>query len=132
MGSSPSRERSLKHLVTLRLVGARFTDSGLEQLGELGGLTDLDLSGTDITDAQLKELPHLTNLKRLCVQDREPRQVASCFADMVEAELRLMECNNRSFRDKGGYYLTLHPGGGRSEEHPALASGERPLDQGKK
>ena len=61
--------------------------------------------------------------------EREPRQVAPTFADMVDAELRLMEGNNRSFREKGGYYLTLHPGGGATQSHPALASGERPLEQ---
>jgi hypothetical protein len=60
---------------------------------------------------------------------RKPRQVAATFAEMVDAELRLMERNNRSFRKQGGYYLTLHPDGGASEWHPALASGERPLDQ---
>jgi hypothetical protein len=61
--------------------------------------------------------------------EREPRQVAATFAGMVDAELQLMESNNRSFREKGGYYLTLHPGGGATQSHPALASGDRPLDQ---
>jgi hypothetical protein len=61
--------------------------------------------------------------------EREPRQVAAGFAEMVDAELRLMERNNRSFREKGGYWLTLYPGGGSTQSHPALASGERPLDQ---
>lgn len=61
--------------------------------------------------------------------ERAPRQVAPTFADMVDAELRLMESNNRAFREKGGYYLTLHRGGGQTQSHPALASGERPLDQ---
>ncbi len=62
--------------------------------------------------------------------EREPRQVAETFAEMVNAELRLMETNNQAYREKGGYYLTLHPGGGATESHPALASGERPLDEG--
>jgi hypothetical protein len=61
--------------------------------------------------------------------EREPRRVAATFADMVDAELRLMESNNRSYREKGGYYLTLHPTGGATQSHPALASGQRPLDQ---
>ena len=39
-----------------------------------------------------------------------------------------MESNNRSFREMGGYYLTLHPDGGAAESHPAQASGDRPLD----
>jgi hypothetical protein len=60
--------------------------------------------------------------------ERVPVQVAAGFADMVDAELRLMERNNASFRERGGYYLTLHPEGGTSAEYPALASGERPLD----
>ena len=61
--------------------------------------------------------------------EREPQQVAAGFADMVDAELQLMESNNRAFRERGGYYLTLHPDGGSSQSYPALASGERPLDQ---
>jgi hypothetical protein len=61
--------------------------------------------------------------------EREPRQVAATFAEMVDAELRLMEDNNRRSREKGGYYLTLEPGGGARATHPALASGERPLDR---
>jgi hypothetical protein len=61
--------------------------------------------------------------------EREPRQVAPTFADMVDAELQLMESNNRAFRERGGYYKTLHPGGGGSMDFPALSSGERPLDQ---
>lgn len=59
---------------------------------------------------------------------REPRQTAATFADMVDAELRLAERNNRSFRENGGYYKTLLPEGGESMEFPALNSGERPLD----
>lgn len=61
--------------------------------------------------------------------ERQPRQVAATLADMVDAELRLMESNNAASREQGGYYLTLHPEGGSSQSHPALASGERPLDQ---
>jgi hypothetical protein len=61
--------------------------------------------------------------------EREPRQAAATFADMVDAELRLMESNNRKFRQQGGYYKTLHRGGGSSMQFPALDSGERPLDQ---
>jgi hypothetical protein len=60
---------------------------------------------------------------------REPQQVAATFAEMVDAELQLMQSNNRRFREHGGYYLTLHPEGGTTESFPALASGERPLDQ---
>jgi SMI1/KNR4 family protein SUKH-1 len=62
--------------------------------------------------------------------EREPRQVATTFADMIDAELQLIESNNRESRKLGGYYLTLHSGGGSTQLHPALASGERPFDQG--
>lgn len=61
--------------------------------------------------------------------EQEPRSVAAGFAEMVDAELRLMESNNAAFREQGGYYLTLHPEGGSSRSYPALASGEKPLDQ---
>ncbi len=60
---------------------------------------------------------------------RESRQAATSFADLVEAELQLMENNNRSFREAGGYFLTLHRDGAISQIHPAPSSGERPLDQ---
>jgi hypothetical protein len=56
-----------------------------------------------------------------------PREAAPTFGDLVDAELRLMERNSRGFHESGGYYLTLHPDGGASEEFPALSSGERPL-----
>jgi hypothetical protein len=61
--------------------------------------------------------------------EREPRQIAETFAELVDTELRLMETNNQAHREMGGYYLTLWPGGGATETYPALASGERPLDQ---
>ena len=35
--------------------------------------------------------------------EMKSRQVAATFAEMVEAELQLMESNNRAFREKGGY-----------------------------
>jgi len=61
-------------------------------------------------------------------QDREPTPVSATFADMVNAELQLMEENHSSLHQRGGYWLTVHPGGGTSEEHPARASGLRPLN----
>jgi hypothetical protein len=61
--------------------------------------------------------------------DPEPRQIAPGFAEMVDAELRLMERGRAELRAQGGYYLTLHPDGGSTETHPALTSGERPLDE---
>ena len=59
---------------------------------------------------------------------REPQEVSSTFAEMVDAELRLMESNNREFREQGGYYLTLDSEGGATESYPSVASSERPLD----
>ncbi len=60
--------------------------------------------------------------------EREPKQIALSFAELVDAELQLAESNNRSSREKGGYFLTIFPDGRTSETHPSLASGERPLD----
>jgi len=54
-------------------------------------------------------------------------QAAITFAHYVDAHLQLMEHNIRSTRARGGYYLTLYPGGGR-QVHPARNSGDRPLD----
>ena len=61
--------------------------------------------------------------------EREAREVALTFGEMVDSELRLMQSNDRGFREKGGYFLTLHLGGGATASHPARSSGERPLDQ---
>ena len=63
--------------------------------------------------------------------EREPRQVAATFTEMVNAELSQMETIDRELREGGGYYLTLHPGGGATESHPSRATGDRPLDQGR-
>lgn len=61
--------------------------------------------------------------------EREPKQVAAGFADMVDTELKLMERENANIRQQGGYYMTLYSEGGSSRSYPALSSGERPLDQ---
>lgn len=60
--------------------------------------------------------------------EHEPQEFAPTFATVVEAELSLMEENDAAFRERGGYYKTLHPDGGGSEEYPAANSGDRPLD----
>lgn len=59
--------------------------------------------------------------------EREPQQVAATFAEMVDAELRLMESNNRALRKSGGHYLTVCSDGSTKRVFPARASGERPL-----
>lgn len=56
-------------------------------------------------------------------------QISPTFAAVVDSELDLMEHNNRTQIESGGYYLTLFPGGGAMQSHPARAKGERPLDQ---
>jgi hypothetical protein len=48
--------------------------------------------------------------------------LAGGFADRVAVELRLMEDYNTRFRERGGYYLTVHPGGGTSARYPARAA----------
>ncbi|MFK3648407.1 SMI1/KNR4 family protein [Lysobacter enzymogenes] len=53
--------------------------------------------------------------------------ITAGFAEWVEEELELMERNNLRQHENGGYYLTLHPGGGQSAHHPALASADHPL-----
>lgn len=60
-----------------------------------------------------------------------PNQIALSFAEFVNAEIEGMEINHRESHRMGGFYLTLHPGGGQTESHPALNSGERPFDIGK-
>ncbi|NLE58521.1 MAG: SMI1/KNR4 family protein [Planctomycetes bacterium] len=60
--------------------------------------------------------------------EREPRQVAAGFAEMVDADLRLMEDNNRQDHEDGGYYQILGTDGGGTQVHPPLARAERPLD----
>ncbi|MEU0539581.1 SMI1/KNR4 family protein [Nocardia sp. NPDC005978] len=57
----------------------------------------------------------------------EDTQVSPTFTGYVDAQIRLMEHNNRGTRDGGGYYLTLYPGGGGRQVRPARNSGDRPL-----
>lgn len=58
-----------------------------------------------------------------------PRQASDTFAAFVDTEIDVMEETRAASRELGGYYLTLHRDGGRSEDHPALASGERPMQR---
>src|SRR4051812_9293657 len=50
--------------------------------------------------------------------EKLPREVASTFADMVNADLELIEENNRIARGNGGYYLTLRADGTWKETRP--------------
>jgi len=48
---------------------------------------------------------------------------------MVDSELRLMEKNHAMGHERGGCYMTLHPGGSSSVVYPARNSADRPLDR---
>jgi len=61
--------------------------------------------------------------------DSGPKEISSSFAELVDSELCLWEDLNRSWRDCGGYYITID-GDVCREIHPTVASGERPLDIG--
>jgi hypothetical protein len=58
---------------------------------------------------------------------REASLAAESFLALLEAEVRLMERNYQTARERGGYWLTPTTTGVR-QVHPALNSGERPLD----
>lgn len=59
--------------------------------------------------------------------EESAKQCSASFAEMISAEVDLAERVNRDFRNAGGYFLTVQ-GGRVSENHPARASGIRPLD----
>lgn len=56
-----------------------------------------------------------------------PKQVAPGFAEFLDAEVRLMEENDRMTRESGGYFITVS-GGFERRLYPALDEGRRPLD----
>jgi hypothetical protein len=56
-----------------------------------------------------------------------PRQVADGFAELLDAEVTLMEENDRATRESGGYLVTV-AGGLERRLYPALDEGRRPLD----
>jgi hypothetical protein len=59
----------------------------------------------------------------------EPTIAADSFAAVMDGYLRAMEANHVSARERGGYYATVADGRVVREVHPALASGDRPLDR---
>lgn len=59
--------------------------------------------------------------------DPAPKQVAPGFAEFLDAELSLMEENNRLSRESGGYFITV-AGGFERRLYPALDEGRTPLD----
>src|SRR5215471_14025304 len=54
-----------KPAVSVDLHGTKVTDAGLKELKGLKNLQELDLWGTKVTDAGLKELKEFTSLQRL-------------------------------------------------------------------
>ncbi|MCA1620854.1 MAG: SMI1/KNR4 family protein [Acidobacteria bacterium] len=56
-----------------------------------------------------------------------PKQIAPGFAEFLDAEVRLMEENDRMTRESGGYFITVS-GGFERRLYPALDEGRRPLD----
>ena len=56
-----------------------------------------------------------------------PKQIAHGFADFLDAELRLMEENNRLERQSGGYLLTVS-GGYTRRLYPAQGDGPAPIE----
>ena len=63
------------------------------------------------------------------VEGQDTVKVASAtFAGLLEAELALMEANDRASRDAGGTWIRVNRDGSITQTFPARASGERPLD----
>jgi hypothetical protein len=56
-----------------------------------------------------------------------PKQIAPGFAEFLDAEVGLMEENDRMTRESGGYFITVS-GGFERRLYPALDEGRRPLD----
>ena len=56
-----------------------------------------------------------------------PKQIAAGFAELLDAELRLMEENNRLERQTGGYLITVS-GGYTRRLYPAQGDGPSPLE----
>ena len=60
---------------------------------------------------------------------REPRPAAATFAEMGGRRVAADGGQQPGGPRAGDYYRTRHPGGGATESYPALAGGERPLDE---
>ena len=56
-----------------------------------------------------------------------PKQVAPGFAEFLDAEVSLMEENDRLTREIGGYFITVS-GGFEQRLYPVLEEGRTPLD----
>ena len=61
--------KEMKGLKELNLAGTQITDAGLKDLKEVRGLRRLDLANTPTTDAGVEYLMELQDLKWLCVGD---------------------------------------------------------------
>ncbi len=59
--------------------------------------------------------------------DKSSRECSRGFAQLMDAELKLAEENDRDARASGGFYVTISDGV-VTTSHPARSSGVRPLD----
>jgi hypothetical protein len=75
---------------------SRANDAGMRGLAELTSLESLDLDSTAVTDAGLKELSALKNLKRigLCAT-----KISTCEAAKEWTSLRTLDLRNTSIGD---------------------------------
>ncbi len=64
-GIDGARPRSMAEVVALDLSGTKVTEAGLKELAPLVNLSSLDLSGMKVTEAGLRVLAPLQNLTRL-------------------------------------------------------------------
>jgi len=67
LGGTVTRDAKLprKPIVGVNLGGTDVTDAGVKELKELKSLQTLNLNGTDVTDAGLKQLKELKHLQTL-------------------------------------------------------------------
>ena len=67
LGGKVTRDDKLpgKPVIGVNLAGTKVTDAGLKELADLKQLTTLGLDSTQVTDAGLKELTHLKQLTLL-------------------------------------------------------------------
>jgi hypothetical protein len=89
-----------KPVTQVDLNGTKVTDAGLKHLKELKELRSLDLSGTQVRDAGLKELKELKELRSLDLSDTEVRDAG--LKELKELkELRKLNLYSTKVTDAG-------------------------------
>lgn len=78
---------NLNQLEELQLAGTKLTDEGMRSLGDLRNLRSLDISGTGVTDAGLSYAERMPNLRRL-VLDSADRSSPRGITERGVANLR--------------------------------------------